>query len=146
MALWDTLHTICDWVRHAVTSRQQQQLADRPLGIGADVVMPDADGCDFSERRNRSNDEHVGMTSLKNGKQRASETMCRTSTKLTFKQHHERHNSQHLTTHWALITVKWQRQCWDLAALLCTLTTAVLLSTRTVIMRYFESVLQNPCL
>jgi len=80
-------------VRHAVTSRQQQQqLADRPLGIGADVVMPDADGCDFSERRNRSNDEHVGMTSLKDGKQRASETMCRTSTKLTFKQ--QRHNSQ----------------------------------------------------
>ena len=31
--------------------------------------MPDTDGCDVAERRDRSNDEHVGMSSLKDGKQ-----------------------------------------------------------------------------
>jgi len=39
-----------------------------PLGLSANVVVPDADSCDVSERRDCSNDEHVGVSSLKDRK------------------------------------------------------------------------------
>jgi len=67
---------------------QQQQptdrQTDRPRGMCADVVVPDADRRNLSKRRNRSNDEHVGVTSLKDRKQRAFQTVRGTSTQPTF--------------------------------------------------------------
>ena len=52
--------------------------------MGSKVVVPETDGGDLAERRNGSNDEHVGVTSLQNRKQGACETVRAASAVPTF--------------------------------------------------------------